>query len=132
MFNPLEQINNIVNANKTTQNQQSPEALRKAAMQFEAILLQQLTSSLSGTNNDDEDSLFGNDGGTGLAKQLFSEQLATTMAQSGGVGLSDLILRQFGVNQPTPVQKSIFKRNFSRQRNQTDGYFTKTRSAFDK
>src|SRR6185369_7232444 len=100
MFNPLEQINNIVNANQATPNRPSPDALRKAAMQFEAVLLQQLTSSLSNTNNDDdEDSLFGSDGGTGLAKQMFSEQLATTMAQSGGIGLTDMIMRQSGADQ---------------------------------
>lgn len=93
---PLEQINNIINVNKTSPTLQSQEALRRAATQFEAVLLMQLTSALNNTNNDDEDALFGGDGGTGLAKQMFSEQLATTMAQSGGVGLSDMILRQFG------------------------------------
>ena len=78
-LSPLEQINNLQN---TTQNQQSPEALRRAAEQFEAVLLMQLTSSLNGTNDGDDDALFGGDGGTDLAKKMFSEQLATTMAQS--------------------------------------------------
>lgn len=91
---PLEQINNLVTADRQTSK---TDALRQAARQFEAILLTQLTSALNGTN-DDEDSLFGGDGGSALAKQLFSEQLATTMADSGGVGLSDLILQQFGAN----------------------------------
>lgn len=93
-ISPLEQINNIATSKPGTQ---SPEALRRAAMQFEAVLLMQLTSSLNSTNlSDDEDSLFGSDGGSGLAKQMFSEQLATTMAQSGGIGLADLIQRQAG------------------------------------
>lgn len=74
-------------------------SLRRAAMQFEAILLMQLTSSLRGTD-DDEDSLFGGDSGSGLARQMFSEQLATTMAESGGIGLADLILQQFGGERP--------------------------------
>jgi len=78
----------------------SPEELRKAATQFEALLLMQLTSVLNNTGGEgEEDSLFGSDGGSGLAKQMFSEQLATTMAQSGGVGLSDVILRQTGGGQ---------------------------------
>lgn len=89
----LEQINSL----QPNQNPQSPEALRKAAMQFEAVLLMQLTSSLSSTGlSEDEDSLFGGDSGTNLSKQMFSEQLANTMAQSGGVGLADIIMRQFG------------------------------------
>jgi murein DD-endopeptidase MepM/ murein hydrolase activator NlpD len=110
MLNPLEQINTIVNAgNQTTKNQPSADALRKAAMQFEALLLQQLTASLNSTSNEDEDSLFGGDGGTDLAKKLFSEQLATTMAESGGVGLQDVILRQFGLTntKPASTQKGL-------------------------
>ncbi len=80
----------------------SPEALRQAAVQFEAVLLMQLTSALNGSGEADEDSLFGSDGGSDLAKKMFSEQMATTIANSGGIGLADTILRQFGAkNQPT-------------------------------
>lgn len=92
---------NISNHNPiefATQSSPSPaaERLRQAAIQFEAILLMQLTSALNRTGNDDEESLFGSDAGSGMAKQLFSEQMATSLAQSGGVGLADLIIRQFG------------------------------------
>lgn len=93
---PIDQINNIQKA----ASQQSPEALRKVAVQFEAVLLMQLTSALNKTSysdgEDGDENLFGGDGGTGLAKQMFSEQLATTMAQSGGVGIADTIMRQIG------------------------------------
>ncbi len=82
------------------------EALRDAAVKFEALLLNQLTSLLTKTSFDDGDdpegSLFGSDGGTGLAKQLFAEQLASTMAQAGGLGLANVILKQFGI-EPSPV-----------------------------
>lgn len=97
-------VNTIENLGSTTAAQtnasKSQEAMRRAAAQFEAVLLAQLTSALNGTNNEDEESLFGSDGGSGLAKQMFSEQLATTMADSGGIGLSDVIMRQFGAEQP--------------------------------
>lgn len=92
----IDALQNIASLQPNPAQRPGEEALRKAAMQFEAILLQQLTSALSSTG-DEEDSLFGGDGGTGLAKQLFAEQLATTMAQSGGVGLAEIMLRQFGV-----------------------------------
>lgn len=98
-LSPLEQINNL----QSKPNAQSPEAISSAAKQFEAVLLMQLTSALNNTGDDDEDSLFGSDGGSGLAKQMFSEQLATTMAESGGVGLSNLIMQQFGANQTKSV-----------------------------
>lgn len=65
--------------------------LRDAAKQFESVLLLQLTSALSGANNDDEDKLFGNDAGAGLAQKMFSEQMATTIADAGGIGLSEII-----------------------------------------
>ncbi len=73
-------------------------------------MLTQLTSALSETNTD-EDSLFGNDGGSGLAKQMFAEQLAKTMAESGGVGLADMIMQKFGINDAK--ENSAKKDNFS-------------------
>jgi flagellar protein FlgJ len=89
-------ISGLENINSLQQSDGKPstDQLKKAAVQFEAVLLMQLTSALNGTNDDDEDALFGSDAGSGLAKQLFSEQMATVMAQSGGMGISDLIMRQ--------------------------------------
>jgi peptidoglycan hydrolase FlgJ len=100
---PADKIQDIQQA----QNQKGPEALRRAAMQFEAILLMQLTSALNSTSEGDEESLFGSDGGSGLAKQMFSEQMAMTMSQSGGVGLSDIILKQIGEAETKPVSGGI-------------------------
>jgi murein DD-endopeptidase MepM/ murein hydrolase activator NlpD len=102
----LDNSGNLNNLTKKSSN----EELRNAAKQFEAIMLMQLTSALSETNTD-EDSLFGNDGGSGLAKQMFSEQLAKTMAESGGVGLADMIMQKFGVNDAKG--NSVKKDNFS-------------------
>lgn len=97
----LNAIENLGNATAAETNPaQRQEAIRRAAAQFEAILLMQLTSALSGAGDDDENKLFGNDGGTNLAKQMFAEQLASTMADAGGIGLTDLIMRQFGLTQP--------------------------------
>lgn len=99
----LENLGTINSLSKKTSN----EELRNAAKQFEAIMLTQLTSALSESGND-EDSLFGNDGGSGLAKQMFSEQLAKTMAESGGVGLADMIMQRFGVND---AKETLGKKN---------------------
>src|ERR1044072_7449804 len=115
-MNALDQINSLITANqagktKPNQSPQSPaaqQALRQAAKQFEAILLMQLTSALSGSNNDDEDALFGGDSGSSLAKQMFSEQMATTMADSGGVGLAEMMMRQYGLD---PADLSSKKTN---------------------
>jgi murein DD-endopeptidase MepM/ murein hydrolase activator NlpD len=111
-LSPLEKLNNPVAAPQT--QPPSQDALRRVAAQFEAILLMQLTSALSGSNDDGEDSLFGGDGGTGLAKKMFSEQMATAMAEAGGIGLADVIMKSFGVNEAksadnklNPLQKTI-------------------------
>lgn len=90
-ISPLENSINVNSLSKSTSN----EELRAVAKQFEAIMLTQLTSVLSETAND-EDSLFGSDGGSGLAKKMFAEQLAKTMAESGGVGLADMIMQKYG------------------------------------
>lgn len=84
--------------------------LRDAAKQFESVLLLQLTSALSGANNDDEDKLFGNDAGAGLAQKMFSEQMATTIADAGGIGLSDIIFNHLSggaVKPPSDLNKNM-------------------------
>jgi murein DD-endopeptidase MepM/ murein hydrolase activator NlpD len=88
-------ITDIQNIQAASSRTQEPKGLREAAEQFEAILLNQLTSALAKTEETEgEEPLFGGDGGSGLAKQMFAEQMAVTMAQSGGVGLADLIVQR--------------------------------------
>lgn len=91
-----------------THEKASPAELRDVAMKFEALLLNQLTSVLNTTGFGEEggeESLFGSDGGTDLAKKLFSEQLATTIAESGGLGLADVLMKQLGVDPAAAASK---------------------------
>jgi peptidoglycan hydrolase FlgJ len=103
VLSPVELSQNTPNAGA---NKSAEAAIRKVAVQFEALLLSQLTKSLNGG---EEGGLFGNGGGMGLSRQLFSEQLATTMAESGGVGLADMILSQFmkRAEKRSPALKSV-------------------------
>lgn len=89
-----DQIAKLSQPQEILQGAPTAERLRQVAVQFEAILLMQLTSALNSTANEDEDQLFGGDAGAGMAKQLFSEQMATSLAQSGGVGIADMMVRQ--------------------------------------
>jgi peptidoglycan hydrolase FlgJ len=68
------------------------EALRRVATQFEELLLTQLTATMN--PSDDEGGLFANSPGMNLSRQMFSEQFAKSMAQSGGIGLADMIMKQ--------------------------------------
>jgi len=80
-------------------NAAADQRLKKAAIQFEAVLLMQLTSALNGSG-DDENALFGSDAGSGLAKQLFSEQMASVMAETGSLGIADMMMRQLSDQKP--------------------------------
>jgi murein DD-endopeptidase MepM/ murein hydrolase activator NlpD len=82
---------NLSESARTTRDE---AAVRQMAQEFEALLLNQLTSTLNKTD-DEEGGLFSvSGGGLSLSRQLFSEQLSKTLAQSGGIGLADLIVNQ--------------------------------------
>jgi len=84
-------ISNLSDSARPTRDE---AAVRQMAQEFEALLLNQLTSTLNKTD-DEEGGLFSDSGGgLSLSRQLFSEQLSKTLAQSGGVGLADLIVNQ--------------------------------------
>jgi peptidoglycan hydrolase FlgJ len=88
-------------------NTKSPdlEALRRVATQFESLLLSQLTASMN--PSEDEGGLFANSPGMGLSRQMFSEQLAQTMAQSGGIGLADMIMKQLTERAENKLKASL-------------------------
>ena len=65
---------------------------KKAAVEFEAMLLNQLTASMNKTSDDQEDGLFSSTG-SDFYRQMFTEQIAKVMAQKGGVGVADTIMR---------------------------------------
>jgi peptidoglycan hydrolase FlgJ len=92
-------------------------AIRQMATEFEALLLNQLTASLSKTENDEGGLFSDSGGGLSLSRQMFSEQLAKSMAQNGGIGLADLIISQIqqnksaGIKSPSPASLTREVRN---------------------
>lgn len=71
--------------------QQSPEALRRTAQQFEALLTQQMLKSMRAASLG-EDVMGGEQ--TAFYTEMFDQQLATHMASGKGLGLADLLVRQ--------------------------------------
>lgn len=72
----------------------SPEALRAAAQQFEAMFMQMVFKAMREATPADD--LFGSEQ-TRLFQQLHDQQIASDMARSGrGTGLADAIFRQLG------------------------------------
>lgn len=71
----------------------SPEALREAAAQFEALFLQTLLGTMREAGFGDE--LFGSDQ-TRMYQGMFDRQISLDLAHRRGIGLADLIVRQLG------------------------------------
>ncbi|MFT3743027.1 MAG: peptidoglycan DD-metalloendopeptidase family protein [Pyrinomonadaceae bacterium] len=87
----------------------TPEQLRKVAVDFETLLLTQLTATMNKTayesSDGDDEPLFGSDGGTDMSKQLFSEQIAKSISEAGGIGLANVLMKQWGV-EPAKIAAS--------------------------
>lgn len=64
---------------------------RRAAVEFESLVLTQLTSTLKPTHDEDEEQIFGSS--NELPYQMFSEQMASSMAHNGGIGMADVLVR---------------------------------------
>jgi len=73
------------------------EAAKRAASQFEALFLSKL-ATVSKTSDDEEDGDIFRSDATDQFQQMFGEQLGTTMADAGGIGLADIVLRQIREN----------------------------------
>lgn len=70
----------------------SQKALKEAAVQFESLFIQQMLKEMR--NTVPESDLFGKRNAEKLFQSLYDEQLAIEMAQSGGIGLSEMIYKQ--------------------------------------
>jgi murein DD-endopeptidase MepM/ murein hydrolase activator NlpD len=68
---------------------------RRVAAEFEALLLTQFTAALNPSPDDEEGDVF-RSSASDMYRQMFSEQMATAIAKSGGIGLADVIMRQLG------------------------------------
>lgn len=100
-------------ANSARATSANEVALRQAAKQFEALLLTQLTASLN-PKDEGEDALFSNSGGgMGLARQMYSEQLAKTISESGGIGIADMIVAQVTKRNAQPLKNPVTERALS-------------------
>jgi len=83
-----------VNSSKSTSSGRDPAAIKKAASQFEAIILRQLLapsmeSMMSGGLGGSKDS------GGGMYGYMLTDTLATSLSQGGGLGLAHMLEKQF-------------------------------------
>lgn len=74
--------------------QDSPEALKKVAKQFEGIFMQMLFKSMRQANEAFESDSSMNSNTTKTYRQMYDQQMSTDLSSSGGLGLADLIVQQ--------------------------------------
>ncbi len=90
---------------RVARSDKSPEALKSASRQFEAMFLQMVIKSMRDATP--KNGLFDSDQ-TRMFQQLQDQQLALEMAHGRGTGLADTIYRQLGgkgsINGPVPAE----------------------------
>ena len=80
---------------KAGAREQTPEALRETARQFEALFLQMMLKSMRDASGMNEGSLLDNDQ-TRFYREMYDKQIALKLSQGGGIGLADVVYRQLG------------------------------------
>lgn len=90
------QLNNALLAGRASapgrpQGAQTPDQIRAAAEEFEAVFLAQMMEQMMGESTQ---SSFGGGPGEAAFKGLLNEEYAKVMAKSGGIGLADNLARE--------------------------------------
>ncbi|CCQ09766.1 Flagellar protein FlgJ [peptidoglycan hydrolase] [Pseudoalteromonas luteoviolacea B = ATCC 29581] len=90
--------------------QESDEALKKAAQQFEAIFTQMLLKSMRQANEafEDKESPLNSDS-VKFFEEMHDQQLATELSSKGSLGLADLIVQQLSPNAPGYKPASVIR-----------------------
>ncbi|MDX1656832.1 MAG: flagellar assembly peptidoglycan hydrolase FlgJ [Candidatus Competibacteraceae bacterium] len=88
---------------KTQARQQSSQALPTVARQFEAVFLQMMLKSMRQAGGG-QGGLMDNDQSL-MYRQMYDQQLAGSLADQGGIGIADMLVRQLGgeAARPRPV-----------------------------
>lgn len=82
---------------KFAASENSPEALKAAAQQFEAIFIQMMLKSMRDASMGDP--LFGSSQGD-TYRDIFDQQLSINLSKNGHLGLADIVVRQLSQDHP--------------------------------
>ena len=88
--NQLATTGNLASLKQAAANN-SPQALREAARQFESLFTSMMLKSMQEANF--KDPLFGSDQGD-LYQDMYDDQLAAVMSRGKGLGLADMLVQQ--------------------------------------
>lgn len=76
---------------KLAAQREDPEAVRESAQQFEALMIQRVMKEMRASAGDD--GVFGSSQ-MDTYYDMFDKQVAVDMAEKGGLGLADMLVRQ--------------------------------------
>lgn len=100
-------LNDIKQQNKDN----SPEALRAVAKQFESIFVKQMLKSMREANDVLSEGNMFNDSKSKFYRQMFDDQISLNMVQGKGIGLADSLYQQmsqqFNIKDKPDIQTSI-------------------------
>ncbi|MFV2056298.1 MAG: rod-binding protein [Thiohalomonadales bacterium] len=86
-YTDIQGLQNLKNA----ADKNSPDALREAARQFEALFIQNMLKNMRAAKLDD--GLLGSDQGD-MYLDMFDKQLSLTLTKQKGIGLADMLYEQ--------------------------------------
>lgn len=89
----ITKTNDVSPLNGADSAERKQQEVRRAAIEFESLLLTHFTAALHPEKEEEEDSLFSNSADN-MYHQMFSEEVARTLAKSGDIGLADAVMRQ--------------------------------------
>jgi flagellar protein FlgJ len=107
MVNNISSLSSAALATGNSKNQNSPEKIKDAAQQFEALMIGQLLK-ITRESSSESGGWFGtgDDQAGQIAMDMAEQQLATTMAKQGGFGLTTTITRDLEQTQKPSTKPS--------------------------
>lgn len=96
LYSDLSELKKI----KSQMKEDGDESLRLAAQQFEQLFIGLLLRSMRDANQEFSKDNFMNTNRTRMYQDMMDNQISLEMAQSEGVGLTDILVRQLGGKQP--------------------------------
>jgi flagellar protein FlgJ len=105
VYNDMSGLNDIKQQSKDN----SPEALRAVAKQFESIFVKQMLKSMRDANDVLSEGNMFNDNKSKFYRQMFDDQIALNMVKGDGIGLAESLFQQMsqqfdiGAKKTTPI-----------------------------
>lgn len=94
IYTDLQGLQQIKRLNRESSDGDNDEALRAVAKQFESIFVTMMMKSMRDANEAFRDEAMGNSNEMQFYEQMFDQQLGLSLAQGGGIGIADALVRQ--------------------------------------